>query len=138
MGAKSILAYKRKTGLGDNEYDNTFYCITNYNGIKYYYCIYEGPDSPVISLLHQEATTEGNGTEIRIPVLEKDLTSFKKEMVRQLYYFENIIFENIAEDADNMMLMKKSLPTSTRLSEASLSYLEAISIAAMYTYASAE
>jgi len=93
IGGKTPLAYKRATGLGEGEYDNSFYVITVFNKTKYYYCIYEGSESPVISLLHSESTTEGNGTEIRIPVLEKDLEKFQREMIRQLYYFENIIFE---------------------------------------------
>lgn len=93
IGAKSVLAYKRPTGHGQGEYDNSFYVITIFNKMKYYYCIFEGTESPVISLLHSEPTNERNGTEVRIPVLEKDLNTFAKEMVRQLYYFENIIFE---------------------------------------------
>jgi hypothetical protein len=93
IGGKTPLAYKRSTGLGETEYDNSFYVITNYNGTRYYYLVYEGADTPVISLLHDEPTTEHNGTEVRIPVLEKDAENFAKEMVRQLYYFENVIFE---------------------------------------------
>ena len=93
IGAKSVLAYKRSTGQGEGEYDNSFYVLTIFDNIKYYYCIYEGCESPVISLLHQEPTTEGNGTEIQIPILERDLASFQTEMIKQLYYFENIIFE---------------------------------------------
>jgi hypothetical protein len=93
IGGKTPLAYKRPTGHGAGEYDNSFYVITVHNGIKYYDCVVEGQDSPEISLLHQEETTEHNGTEVRIPVLERDLNTFSKEMVRQLYYFENIIFE---------------------------------------------
>lgn len=97
IGGKTPLAYKRPTGHGVGEYDNSFYVITNYNGVKYYYYIIEGADSPEISLLHQEETKEGNGTEVRIPVLEKDMNSFAKEMVRQLYYFEDIIFEGFED-----------------------------------------
>lgn len=93
IGAKSVLAYKRPTGHGQGEYDNSFYVITTFNGVKYYYCIFEGQEAPVISLLHQEQTTDRNGTEVRIPVLERDLNTFSKEMVRQLYYFENVVFE---------------------------------------------
>lgn len=93
IGGKTPLAYKRSTGQGEGEYDNSFYVITIFDNIKYYYCIYEGAESPVVSLLHSEVTTEHNGTEIRVPVLERDLCTFEKEMVRQLYYFENIIFE---------------------------------------------
>jgi len=93
IGGKTPLAYKRPTGHGQGEYDNSFYVITVFNKMKYFYCIFEGEESPVISLLHSEPTNEHNGTEVRIPVLEKDLDTFSKEMVRQLYYFENIIFE---------------------------------------------
>jgi hypothetical protein len=94
IGGKTPLAYKRSTGHGEGEYDNTFYVITKYNGTCYYYCIYEGLEAPEISLLHSEPTTDHNGTEIRVPVLEADVYNFEKEMVRQLYYFENVIFEN--------------------------------------------
>lgn len=93
IGGKTPLAYKRSTGMGETDYDNSFFVITIHNGVKYYYCIFEGTDSPEISLLHSEETTEGNGTEIRIPVLAKDIETFANEMVRQLYYFENVIFE---------------------------------------------
>lgn len=93
IGGKTPLAYKRSTGAGEGEYDNSFYVITVFDKVKYYYCVYEGAESPEWSLMHQEATKERNGTEIRIPVLEKDIETFAKEMVRQLYYFENIIFE---------------------------------------------
>jgi hypothetical protein len=93
IGGKTPLAYKRSTGQGEGEYDNSFYVITVFDKVKYYYCIYEGAESPVISLLHSEPTTDRNGTEIQIPVLEADLEKFQKEMTRQLYYFENIIFE---------------------------------------------
>ena len=97
IGGKTPLAYKRSTGQGEAEYDNSFYVITIFDNIKYYYCIYEGADSPIISLLHQEETSERNGTEVRIPVLEKDLNTFANEMVRQLYYFENIVFEGFED-----------------------------------------
>lgn len=97
IGGKTPLAYKRSTGLGEAEYDNSFYVITNYNGTRYYYLVYEGADTPVISSLYDEPTTEHNGTEVRIPILEKDIDNFAKEMVRQLYYFENVIFEGFDE-----------------------------------------
>lgn len=93
IGGKTPLAYKRSTGQGEGEYDNSFFVVTIHEGIKYFYCMFEGADSPMISELHQEPTTERNGTEIQIPILEKDLKTFEAEMTRQLYYFENIIFE---------------------------------------------
>lgn len=97
IGGKTPLAYRRSTGEGEAEYDNSFYVITNYDGIKYYYCIFQGENSPEVSLLHKEETTERNGTEIRIPVLERDEQTFEREMRKQLYYFENIIFEGFEE-----------------------------------------
>ncbi|MFW6246814.1 MAG: hypothetical protein ACOC22_01415 [bacterium] len=99
LGSKTPLAYKRSTGLGEGEYDNSYFIITVYNKIKYIYQVYEGNSSPRISLLHEEVTTEGNGTEIRIPVLKNDVVTFAREMERQLYYFENIVFEGF-EDYD--------------------------------------
>jgi len=93
IGGKTPLAYKRNTGIGESEYDNSFNIITKFDGIEYYYLIYEGADSPNVSLLFQQETTEHNGTEIRIPMAQKDIYSFENELVRQLYYFENIIFE---------------------------------------------
>lgn len=97
IGGKTPLAYKRSTGQGEGEYDNSFYVITVYNKVKYFYCIYEGNESPIISKLHEEPTKEKNGTEIQVPVLEKDISTFTKEMVRQLYYFENIIFDGFED-----------------------------------------
>ena len=101
IGGKTPLAYKRSTGQGEGEYDNSFYIITNHNGKRYYYCVFEGADSPLISLLHEEETTEHNGTEVRVPVLPSDMEKFAKEMVRQLYYFEDIIFEGFEDDYYN-------------------------------------
>jgi len=101
IGGKTPLAYKRSTGLGEGEYDNSFNVITNFDGIKYAYLIFEGDDSPVITLLHSEPTTERNGTEVRIPVLSNDVDKFTKEMVRQLYYFENVVFEGFDDDYGN-------------------------------------
>jgi len=97
IGGKTPLAYKRSTGMGEGEYDNSFYVITNFDGICYYYLIYEGADTPVISLLHSEPTIEHNGTEVRIPILSKDINTFANEMARQLYYFEDIIFEGFED-----------------------------------------
>lgn len=93
IGSKTPLAYKRKIGYGSTEYDNSFFVVTNYNGIKYYYCIYELNYKPVINPLYEEPTDEINGTEVIIPVLKSDIDRFENEIVKQLYYFENIVFE---------------------------------------------
>lgn len=97
IGGKTPLAYKRSTGFSEGEYDNSFNIITNYNGIKYGYCIFSGDDAPGIAPLFNMPTTDANGTEVRIPVLEKDIQTFAREMVMQLYYFENIVFEGFDE-----------------------------------------
>ena len=101
IGGKTPLAYKRYTGDGEGEYDNSFFVITNYDGIKYYYNVYEGKGSPEYTLFHQEKTDERNGTEIRIPVLSRDLDKFEDELVRQLYYFEGIVFEGFSDRVEN-------------------------------------
>ena len=93
LGSKTPLAYKRSTGQGEGEYDNSYTIITNYNGFKYTYHIYDGNKCPKITEPSYEITTDRNGTEIQVPVLEKDIESFQKEMIKQLYYFENIVFE---------------------------------------------
>lgn len=94
LGSKCPLAYKRSTGHGEGEYDNSYQIITIFDGTKYTYQIYDSNKCPKISEPQTEFTTEHNGTEVRIPVLERDVYMFEKEMTRQLYYFENIIFEN--------------------------------------------
>lgn len=101
IGGKTPLAYKRSTGHGEGEYDNSFFVITNYEGQKYIYNVFEGDESPEFTLLHQEETEEGNGTEIRIPVLERDVHVFEREIIKQLYYFENLIFEGFSDNVTN-------------------------------------
>jgi hypothetical protein len=101
IGGKTPLAYKRYTGEGEGEYDNSFFVITNYNGIKYYYTVFEGKNSPEYTLFHSEETNEQNGTEIRIPVLFKDISKFEDELIRQLYYFEGIVFEGFSDRINN-------------------------------------
>lgn len=98
LGSKVPLAYKRSTGHGEGEYDNSYQVITIFDGIKYTYQIYDSNKCPKISEAQTEFTVEHNGTEVRIPVLERDVYIFEKEMIRQLYYFENIIFENFNND----------------------------------------
>jgi len=104
VGGKTPLAYRRSTGYGQAEYDNSFHIITNYEGIKYTYLIYEGDECPMFSLQDSQPTEEGNGTEVRVPVLEKDLADFKKEMIRQLYYFEDVVFEGFDDVATDVTL----------------------------------
>ena len=100
LGSKSPLSYKRSTGFGEGEYDNSYEVITIFNGGKYTYQIYDGKKCPKITEPTIEITTEHNGTEVRIPVLARDVYTFEKEMIRQLYYFENVIFEGFENEYD--------------------------------------
>jgi hypothetical protein len=93
IGGKTPLAYKRSTGFGEGDFDNSFFVITNYNGTQYYYNIFMGKKAPTYVLMDSVPTDERNGTEIRIPVLSKDWDKFEAEIVKQLYYFDNLIFE---------------------------------------------
>ena len=110
LGSKTPLAYKRSTGHGVDEYDNSYQVVTIFDGIKYSYLVYEGERKfPKITLQYQGATTEGNGTEVRVPVLSKDVYSFEREMLRQLYYFENIVFEGFETEGFEGETIKSEL-----------------------------
>ena len=101
IGGKTPLAYMRSTGEGEGDYDNGFFVITRYNGIEYTYSIVEGKESPEIHLWNQEATTERNGTEIRVPMLSGDIQDFESALRTQLFYFDNIVFEGWSDRIQN-------------------------------------
>lgn len=110
LGSKTGLAYKRFTGHGADEYDNSYQVITVYNGMKYSYLVYEGQNKfPKITEQHHEPTKECNGTEIRVPALADDINKFEREMTRQLYYFENVIFEGFDEVSSDGTVYKSDL-----------------------------
>jgi len=101
IGGKTPLAYKRYIKTGEGEYDNSFFVITRYNGTEYVYTIFEGKKSPEYMLLDSYPTKEHNGTEIKIPILEQDIYKFETEIIKQLYYFENIVFEGFSDRISN-------------------------------------
>jgi hypothetical protein len=110
LGSKTGLAYKRITGHGADEYDNSYQVVTVFNGMKYSYLVYEGQNKfPKITEQHHEPTKECNGTEIRVPALANDISKFEKEMVRQLYYFENVVFEGFDEVLSDGTVVKSDL-----------------------------
>jgi hypothetical protein len=82
-------------------YTESFFLITRYNGTQYTYTIRKGKASPVLDLLDKVKTTERNGTTIKIPVKGSDVSTFEREIVRQLYYFENVIFEGFSTQVKN-------------------------------------
>jgi len=83
IGSKTPLAYD--TG--------SFFLTTRVDGIEYVYNIYAGATSPEIDPIKESPTTERNGTEIKVTIGNGDLNRFLSEVVKQLFYFENIIFE---------------------------------------------
>ena len=61
--------------------------------IMYHYCIFKGENAPVIQEMVFHGTTDTKGTEIKIPVRKDDIYTFAFEIKRQLYYFNNVVFE---------------------------------------------
>ncbi|MFA5207430.1 MAG: hypothetical protein WC428_02120 [Candidatus Paceibacterota bacterium] len=110
LGSKTPLAYKRSTGYGVDEYDNSYQVITTFDGIKYSYLVYEGQNKfPKITLQDQQSSKESNGTEVLVPVLANDIYKFEREMIKQLYYFENVIFEGFDEILSDGTVNKSEL-----------------------------
>jgi hypothetical protein len=79
-------------------YTNAFFVITRFEGVEYVYNIFLGNDSPVIELISQQSTNKGNGTEVKVPVRINDVVEFQRKAKRQLFYFENVIFEGFDND----------------------------------------
>jgi hypothetical protein len=83
IGSKSPLSYQ-----------DLFYITTRYEGIEYHYIMRKGKSSPEIDLLKKKATTERNGTEIKLYIKnESDVVKFLKETFTQLHYFKNVVFD---------------------------------------------
>lgn len=78
-------------------YTNSFFVVTRHEGIQYTYNVFAGNESPMIELLSQESTKAVNGTEVKIPIKSNDRTEFERKTLRQLFYFENIIFEGFSD-----------------------------------------
>jgi len=90
IGGKTPLAYAE-----------SFFLITTFNHIRYTYNIRKGKTSPVLDLLDTKKTNDHNGTVIKVPVRSSDISSFEREINRQLYYFENVIFEGFSTTVQN-------------------------------------
>ena len=83
-------------GLGSKSplsYTDYFYINTISNGIKYQYVFSKGKIVPTLDLLNTSETTEHNGTEIRI-YINDDSYTFRRELLKQLCYFDNVYFDN--------------------------------------------
>jgi hypothetical protein len=83
IGSKSPLSYQ-----------DVFYINTRFNSVEYNYMMRKGAEGPAIDLLNSEATTERNGTEIKIYIKnESDLLKFLNETFTQLHYFKNVVID---------------------------------------------
>ena len=82
-------------------YTDTFYIISNHNGIKLSYMLYRGNDAFHMDLLKTTDTTELNSTEVIIPINKddsyRDIKNFVKAINNQLTYFIGLQFINIEE-----------------------------------------
>jgi hypothetical protein len=94
VGSLSLMSYIEK-------HTKSYYLLTRYNGIEYLYNIRKGLYEPEADLIYEIQTTERNGTTIKLPIRNNDLDTFEKEITRQLFYFENIIFEGFSEKVKN-------------------------------------
>lgn len=90
-GSNDVIGYY---GLGSKSalaYTDHFFINTVYDGIYYSYMMRKGENGiPKHELLLSHKTDKSNGTEIRIHLLDDDIYDFKKELTKQLAYFDNI------------------------------------------------
>ncbi len=78
LGAKTPMAYS-----------DSFWVITNYEGIKYnYLCYIDDTRKGKISEISQEVSDETNGTEILIPIKEKDVNKFEAAIVKATFFWD--------------------------------------------------
>lgn len=90
-------------GLGSKSpfsYTDMFYTITRYNGYEYFYAMHKGEDCPRIELLDKQSTSEPNGTIVNVGIKLGDTAKFKREVHRQLAYFDNVQHEGTDVDND--------------------------------------
>jgi hypothetical protein len=90
VGSLSLMAYAE-----------SYFLSTIHNGIEYLYNIRKGTGQPEADLLSKKKTTKRNGTTVKLPVKSNDVHVFEREILRQLYYFENIIFEGFSHTVKN-------------------------------------
>lgn len=91
-------------GLGSKtplSYTDSFYINTIFDGIKYNYVLSKGEKFPTLTLMNTSETTEHNGTEILIYILNtNDEKRFLDELIKQLSYFDSVYFEGWGIDND--------------------------------------
>ena len=82
------------------DFEARLYMVSNIKepSIKYIYNVFEGNNVPQIENLSISGTTEKNGTIVKVPIKNDDVEKFEEKTLRQLYYFENIVFKGFNED----------------------------------------
>jgi len=95
-------------GLGSKSpfaYTDNFYISTKHNGKVYDYLamIDESGLGSIVSL-HEDTTTDRNGTEIIIPIQKSgDIQKFMDEINIQLAYFDNVRYINMPQLTENVV-----------------------------------
>ena len=89
-----------KIKLEIKDFEARLYKVSNIKEprIKYIYNIFEGNNEPLISNLSLNGTNDVNQTTVKVPIKNKDIEEINEKTLRQLYYFENIIFKGFDED----------------------------------------
>ncbi len=94
IGAKSPLAYTE-----------SFIIQTVFNKVQYTYVIRRGVQAPTIDLIQKEATTERNGTKVKIDIKnDRDYQLFVDAIKNQLRFFDNLVI-----DAQNLSYKEHNL-----------------------------
>ena len=79
-------------GLGSKSpfcYTDNFTITSNYDGVKRIYNAYFNETTmPTIALMSTEATTEGNGIKIQIPVKPEDFSNFHNAIKKSFRFFD--------------------------------------------------
>jgi hypothetical protein len=105
LGAKSAFGYS------DSFIINTFI-----DGIKRSYCaVIDETERGILQLMSEQSTTEKNGTEIIVPVKNKDINQFHSESISVVRHWKNPpIFKNINTSSSLEQIKVKPLLSGSR------------------------
>lgn len=101
LGAKSPFGYIR-----DYDYLNSFEVDTWYEGKHTKFALSETNDGPQMIEMFSSDSDRTNGTTVTIPIANYDLSKFKKEIKKQLVYFDNIKYVNCGVEENDYRVFK--------------------------------